>query len=113
MNESILDSIKKLLGIEADYTVFDTDIIIHINSTFMVLTQLGVGTGNFKITDNSKTWNDFIPAGMNFESVKTYVYQRVRLNFDPPTSSAAVEQLNRSISELEWRLLVEAETPTT
>lgn len=111
--DSILTSIKKLLGIAEEYTQFDTDLIIHINSVFMILTQLGVGPEKgFTISDKSKTWSDFISVEDNrFESVKTYVYQKVKLMFDPPTSSIVADAANRIISELEWRLNVSYETP--
>lgn len=111
--ESILTSIKKLLGIEKDYTHFDADIIIHINSVFMILTQLGVGPSEgFTIMDDSSTWDEFLPDSdlVKLSSVKSYVYLKVRLLFDPPSSSAVIESTNRLISELEWRLNVAAET---
>lgn len=109
--ESILTSIKKLLGITEDYTYFDTDIIIHINSVFMILNQLGIGPVNcFSITDSFATWSDFLPAdNKNFEAVKTYMHLKVKMIFDPPMSSAVMEAMNKMISELEWRLNVEAE----
>lgn len=109
--DSILTSVKKLLGIAEDYTHFDADIIMHINSVFMILTQLGVGPEKgFTIKDASSTWDEFIPEGSNIESVKTYVYQKVRLIFDPPASSSVMEAMNRSISEFEWRLNIVAES---
>lgn len=105
--ESILTSIKKLLGIAEDYEHFDTDIIMHINSTFMILNQLGVGPINgFTITDKISTWDEFIEDNIKIESVKTYTYLKVRLMFDPPQSSAVMEAINRQINELEWRLNV-------
>ena len=111
MDESILTSIKKLLGIPEDYEHFDQDIIIHINSVFMILNQLGVGpTEEFTITDKTAVWSDFISDNKKIESVKTYVYMKVRLLFDPPLSSAVMECMNRMISELEWRLNSEAES---
>lgn len=111
MNESILQSIKKLLGIDEEYDHFDPDIIMHINTALSVLTQLGVGPENgFFISDESATWNDFLGDEVNkFEGVKTYVYVKVRMVFDPPTSSAAADSFNRTINELEWRLNVAAE----
>lgn len=111
MEKSILTSIKKLLGITEEYNHFDEDLIMHINSVLMILTQLGVGpkTG-FMIEDKSTTWSDYLPEATNLQSVMTYVYLRVRLLFDPPTSSAAMEALNRQISEYEWRLNVVAES---
>lgn len=111
MDESILTSIKKLLGIPEDYEHFDQDIIIHINSVFMILNQLGVGpTEEFTITDKTAVWSDFISDNKKFESVKTYVYMKVRLLFDPPLSSAVMDCINKVINELEWRLNVAAES---
>ena len=108
--DSILVSIKKLLGIAADYTHFDPDIIMHINSAFSVLTQLGVGPPEgFRIDDDAKTWNDFISDTIRLDAVKSYVYLKVSLMFDPPTSSAVLSAKERQISELEWRLNVAAE----
>lgn len=106
--ESILTSIKKLLGIAEEYEHFDKDIIMHINSVFMILRQLGVGPSKgFMITDSSAAWDDFLPEnGIMLESVKTYIYLKVKLMFDPPTSSAIMESMNRMIGELEWRLNV-------
>lgn len=104
---SILTSIKKLLGIAEDYTHFDNDLIIHINSVFMILTQLGVGpeTG-FAIKGKGTKWTDFLPDTTTLELVKSYVGLKVRLLFDPPSSSAAIEAINRQISEFEWRINV-------
>lgn len=111
MNDSILTSIKKLLGITEEYEHFDQDIIIHINSVFMILNQLGVGPSNgFSITDKTAVWSDFISEGSNLESVKSYIYLKVRLLFDPPTTNAVMESMNRMISELEFRLNVSAES---
>ena len=106
--ESILTSIKKLLGIAEEYEHFDNDIIMHNNSVFMILTQLGVGPSKgFMITDSSASWDDFLPeGGEKLQAVKTYMYMKVRLMFDPPTSSAVMESMNRMINELEWRLNV-------
>ena len=108
--ESILISIKKLLGIAADYTNFDADIIMHINTVFMVLNQLGVGPEEgFIIEDDLAVWEDFIQGKKKIEAVKTFTYLKVRLLFDPPASSAAIEAINRQASEYEWRLNVQAE----
>lgn len=105
--DSILGSIKKLLGITEVYDVFDKDLVMHINSVFFVLTQLGVGPAEgFAIQDETAVWDDFIPCGANLEAVKSYVYLKVRLLFDPPQSSALTEAINRQISEFEWRLNV-------
>lgn len=108
--ESILTSIKKLLGIEADYTHFDPDIIMHINSVFMILSQLGVGPeGGYRIEDESNTWDEYISFEDNLDSVKSYIHLQVKLLFDPPQSSAVMEAMKRMIDQLEWRLNVEAE----
>ena len=105
--ESILTSIKKLLGITEEYTHFDTDLIMHINSVFMILTQLGVGPEEgFFIEDEDAVWTDFMGESPTVELVKSYVYLKVKLLFDPPTSSAVIESTNRMISEFEWRLNV-------
>ena len=114
MEESILTSIKKLLGIGEDYTHFDVDIITHINAVLMVLTQLGVGPSEgFIITGADETWADFIPKEDQqrlYASVISYVHHRVRLLFDPPQNSALIESMNRIIGEYEWRLMVAAES---
>ena len=109
--ESILTSIKKLLGITEEYDQFDPDIIMYINSVFMILTQLGVGPAEgFSIEDDTAVWTDFIQDVKKLESVKTYIYLKVKLAFDPPLSSAVIESMNRLINELEWRLNVAAES---
>ena len=105
--ESILTSIKKLLGIEEEYTQFDNDIIMHINTVFLNLTQLGVGpTEGFLIEDDTATWYDFIGDSNQLQAVKSYMYLKVKLLFDPPLSSSVIESMNRMIAELEWRLNV-------
>ena len=112
--ESILTSIKKLLGIEEDYECFDADIIMHINSVFMILTQLGIGPAEgFSIQDAENTWDEFVPSGSNLEAIKTYMYLKVKLMFDPPTSSAVIDSTNRIIGELEWRLNVSVDPSTS
>ena len=105
METSILTSIKKLLGVAEDYTEFDEDIMTHINSVFLNLTQLGVGPEEgFMIEDNAAEWEDFINNSVQLQAVKTYVYLKVKLLFDPPLSSSVTESSNRMIAELEWRL---------
>ena len=104
---SILTSIKKMLGVAEDYTEFDEDIITHINSVFLNLTQLGVGPKEgFMIEDNTAVWEDFIYDSIRLQAVKTYMYLKVKLLFDPPLSSSVTESFNRMIAELEWRLNV-------
>ena len=107
--ESILTSIKKLLGIMSDYTNFDDDIIIHINTAFAMLNQLGVGPeGGFMIVDANSRWEDYTTE-KNLNMVKTYIYLKVRLLFDPPTSTALIESINRTLSEIEWRIFLEGD----
>ena len=109
--ESILTSIKKILGITEEYTHFDQDIIMHINSVFMVLTQIGIGPSEgFFIKDASATWNDFIQEDKTIESVKSYMGLKVQLLFDPPLSSSVMESKKRLIDEFEWRLNVQTES---
>lgn len=109
--QSILTSIKKLLDVPEEYTQFDADIVMHINTVFMILNQLGVGPPNgFSITDKFATWADFLSDESNLEAVKSYMHLKVKLMFDPPLSSAVMESINRQIAELEWRLNVAAES---
>lgn len=111
--ESILTSIKLLLGITEDYEHFDNQIVTHINSVLMVLTQLGVGPPEgFIVKDKSDTWNEFIPDGKNLELIKSYVHLKVKLLFDPPSSSVVMESMNRMISEFEWRINAAVESST-
>lgn len=108
--DSILASIKKLLGIEEMYTHFDRDIIVHINSVFMILNQLGVGPeAGFAINGYSETWDEYLTGDPLLESVKSYMYMKVRKEFDPPTIGTVSESLNNMISELEWRINVAVE----
>ena len=108
--ESILTSIKKMLGIAEEYIHFDGDLIIHINSVLSILTQIGVGSSEgFSIEDKTAAWTDFIPESSKLEFVKSYTYMKVKLLFDPPLSSAVIESMNRMISELEWRIQVAAD----
>jgi hypothetical protein len=108
--ESILTSIKKMLGIAEEYTHFDADLIMHINSVFAILTQIGVGPSEgFSIEDDTDVWTDFIQDNKKLESVKSYTYMKVKLLFDPPINSSVIESMNRIISELEWRILISGE----
>lgn len=108
---SILTSIKKLLGLVEEYEYFDADIVMHINSALAILTQLGVGPSEgFMITGEDETWSAFIPDGSNLEMIKSFVYMKVKLLFDPPLSSAVIESTNRMLSEFEWRIQVAAES---
>ena len=108
--DSILTSIKKVLGIYEEDTSFDIDIIMHINTVFMILRQMGIGPDDgFSVIDSRDTWDDYLDDISLIESVKTYVALKVRLIFDPPASSTMVEAINRTISELEWRLNAQAD----
>ena len=105
--QSILDYVKKLLGIQKDYTHFDPDVIYGINAAFAVLTQLGVGPEEgFMINDDSAKWVDFVSDTFRLSLIKPYVYLKTRLLFDPPTSTSLIESINKTISEYEWRLYV-------
>lgn len=106
--ESILASIKKNLGLHENDTAFDDDIIMHINSVFGILYQMGVGPSEpFSIQGSSEVWNDFLQDNIKINYVRSYVEKKVKLLFDPPLSSAVVESLNNMIKELEWRLYSE------
>ncbi len=110
ITESILTSVKKLLGIDEAYNHFDSDLIMYINSVFSILTQMGVGPANgFSITGNSEKWTDFTDEPDKFSFVKSYMHLKVKLLFDPPLSSAVIESINRQISEFEWRLFIAAD----
>ena len=107
---SILDTIKKALGLATDDTTFDVDIIMNINSVLMTLNQIGVGTDTcYSITDKDNTWSQFLGTATNLEAVKSYMYLKVRLLFDPPTNSIMFDSMNRQITEFEWRLQMQAE----
>lgn len=107
VEESIFKSIKALLGPDVDYDVFDSDILIFINGTIATLTQLGIGPSEgFRITGENETWSDFIGDAGDIESVKTYIYLKVKLVFDPPASSAVMNAYQETCKELEWRLNV-------
>lgn len=113
MDDSILNTIKKQLGITEDYTVFDSDLIMHINSVFLTLSQLGVGPDEgFFIEGKNDSWTDYIDEGILLNSIKTYVYLKVKLLFDPPGSSYAVDAINNIIKELEWRINAQVENKT-
>ena len=107
MEESILNSTKKILGLEAVYTPFDLDVITHINAAFSLLNQLGVGPiDGFMIEDDTTVWSDYPIPQNQLHLVKTYIYLKVRVLFDPPTTSFLVTATNDQIKEYEWRLNV-------
>ena len=114
MEESILTSIKKLLGIEYDDTSFDVDVLLHINSVLVILNQLGVGPNEgFFVSNQTATWAEVLGDDKFLVAAKSYVFLKVKLLFDPPLSSAAIESMNKLIAEFEWRLTVLVETPNT
>lgn len=109
--ESILTSIKKMIGVTEEYEHFDSDLIMHINSVFTILTQLGVGPASgFFIQDKTSTWKEFISDETKLQLVKSYMQMKVKLLFDPPLSSAVITSMEKMIAEAEWRLNVAAET---
>ncbi len=110
MNDSILTSTKKSLGLDEDYTAFDPDIIMHINSVLSTLNQLGIGPGlGFMIEDKEALWDTFLGSDPRLNNVKTYVYLRVRMLFDPPQTSYHTTAMQDQIKELEWRINVQRE----
>lgn len=105
MENSILKSTKKILGVDASYTAFDLDILTHINSTFSIINQLGVGPDDgFMIEDDTATWEDIGIPQKQLNLVRTYMFLRVRMLFDPPTTSFLIEATNKQIDEHEQRL---------
>lgn len=111
--ESILDSTKKKLGIDASYDAFDVDIITFINGAFSTLTQLGVGPVVFQIEDNSLEWKDYIGEDdVLLNMVKPYIYLKVRLLFDPPQTSYTQTAFENQLEQMEWRINVYRETLT-
>ena len=109
--ESILRSVKKHIGLDPEYTQFDPDIIMAVNTVFVILNRVGVGPSTgFRIEDDSAEWTDFLPDDdLNFEAVKTYIAAKARFIFDPPTSSILMQALKELIAELEWTLNINAE----
>lgn len=109
-DESILTSVKKVLGIPEYYEHFDQDILLHLNSVMSILHQLGVGPENgFVVEDDSTTWSNLFDGDIDTNKmmyVKSYVCLRVRLLFDPPASSGAIDAMERQMRELEWRITV-------
>ena len=105
MSESILVSIKRILGIDSEYIHFDADIIMHINTVLMILHQEGIGPDEpMMIEDASATWSDFLGDKADINAVKTWVGLKVKLLFDPPQNSAHINAINENLKELEWRM---------
>lgn len=112
MNESILISIKKMLGLDEDYTAFDAEITAHINAALMELAQLGVVKEDYEIQDSGNIWAECVVSCSGLEAIRTCIYLKTRILFDPPTSSALMDTLNRTIDRLEWRLNLAGERKT-
>lgn len=110
IQDSILLLIKKSLGIDRDYHAFNDDIIMSINTVLFSLNQIGVGVENFSIKDETALWSDFLGDSKSYEAVKSYIYLKVKLMFDPPSSSFVITALEKQASELEWRLNLTYET---
>lgn len=111
-SESILTTIKKMLGIEEEYEHFDVDIIVHINSALGVLNQIGVGPSiTFSIEDKTALWVDLLADATDLEMVKTFIYLRVRMIFDPPATAALMDAFTRNLAEMEWRLSTTVHPP--
>lgn len=112
MEDSILKTVKKILGLTPEYTAFDLDVITHINTAFSTLYQLGVGPeGGFAIEDDTATWSQYIDGDISIvNACKTYVYLRTRLLFDPPPTSFALASMKEQLTEYEWRISVLRET---
>lgn len=102
---SILITVKKSLGIDQNYEAFDTDILMHINSVLATLNQLGIGPENgFQVEDNTATWESFLGSDLRLNNVKSFVYLKVRLLFDPPATSFAIKAMEDLAKELEYRI---------
>lgn len=109
-SDSILATIKKMLGLDDNYEAFNTDVIVFINAAMMTLQQIGVGpVEGFTVTDLTQTWSDFLPEGKMMEAVKTYIYLSVKMTFDPPANSFVMDAMKSQKEELEWRLREQAE----
>lgn len=112
MEDSILNSIKKSLGITPEYTQFDPEIIMHINSVFMFLQQIGVGpTNTYSIESDSETWTDFFSSAnvKDVSAAKSLMFLKVKMLFDPPTIGSVNESYNKLIDELTWRCSIEGD----
>ena len=111
MNDSILVTIKQMLGLTEDYDAFDTDILVDINSVMLTLHQLGIGPeAGFTVTSTEEKWGDLLGTDdVLLKAAQQYIFLKVRLIFDPPSASAHIDTMNKAISELEWRLTLQAE----
>ena len=111
LSDSILTSEKKMLGIEEDYEEFDPELIVYINTIFGTLEQLGIRSGDkFRIQDKFTTWTDYLDDYEMIDEIKSYMYLRLRLLFDPPSNSFIVNSFDDQIKEFEWRINVKGDT---
>lgn len=114
--ESILLTIKKMIGGDIDSDEFDTDLIVSINSVIATLCQIGIESLNketgadFAITGENETWDDYLGNFKHVDMIKSYIYQRVRMIFDPPQNSTLISSIQEQIKENEWRIMVAAES---
>ena len=111
MEESILVSVKEMLGVPSEYEAFDSQLIMHINSVFAILSQIGVGNSKFMISDEDNTWDEYLETedDLDLEDVKSYMYLKVKMMFDPPSSGSASDAFKQQIAEFEWRINAEAD----
>lgn len=110
MITSILNSTKKVLGISEEYTAFDEDILMHINTVFSTLNQLGVGPAEgFQVVDSTAVWSDFLAGDLRLNNIKSYMFMRVKLMFDPPSTSYLITSMQNQIDQLEWRISIQRE----
>lgn len=112
MEDSILLSVKKYLGISAEYEVFDQDILMAINGAMMSLQQIGIGpTTGYTVEDETQTWSEFMSSQPNvfLQGVRAFVYTKTRLLFDPPATSFGIDALEKQLREYEWRLNVQVD----
>lgn len=110
MQDTILTTIKLMLGLDPNYNPFDTEVVVHINSALNVLYQLGLSNHPLVI-NQSTTWGDLFGSRTDLEAVKTWIYLKVKILFDPPTSATVLEAFQREVKELEWRINVELDPP--
>ena len=110
--ESILTTVKNLLGIDEEDVSFDTDVIVSINTAIPSLSQMGIGPPNgFIVISADNTWSEYIGDSLvNLEGVKTYLYLKTKLIFDPPTNSTVIQSIENNLKELEWRMMLAVET---
>lgn len=110
MENSVLNTIKAMIGPSVAYSGFDTDLTVHINSSLMYLAQMGVVPDGTKIIDENTTWSDLIGDNDKLEGIKSYLYFKARIMFDPPANSTIMAAYNEEIKQLEWRMNIACDT---